>query len=96
VWKERFKELSAILTSYNDHMKTISATKFKAHCLQLMKEVRDTGQTVIVTNRGKPLAQIGPVAGDAAPRFEIGKFEGMAKVVGDIISPLDIEWDALK
>jgi len=77
-------------------MKSISATEFKAHCLQLMKEVRDTGETVVVTNRGKPLAQVGPVCQEAAPKFEIGKFAGMAKIVGDIVSPLDVEWEAMQ
>jgi prevent-host-death family protein len=43
-------------------MRTIPATRFKAECLQLLDEVADSGETIIVTKRGKPIARLLPLA----------------------------------
>lgn len=40
----------------------IQATTFKATCLSLLDEVADTGDELIVTKRGKPVARIVPIA----------------------------------
>jgi antitoxin (DNA-binding transcriptional repressor) of toxin-antitoxin stability system len=40
-------------------IRTLGAGKFKATCLQLMDEVLDKGLTVIITKRGKAVAQLG-------------------------------------
>lgn len=41
-------------------MKTLQISKFKAHCLGLLKDVRDTGEPIAVTLRGEPIAIIQP------------------------------------
>ena len=41
--------------------RTISATRFKARCLALLDEVAETGEVLIVTKRGKPVARVEPV-----------------------------------
>lgn len=41
-------------------MKTLQVSKFKARCLGLLKEVRDTGEPVTLTLRGQTLAVIQP------------------------------------
>ncbi len=41
-------------------MKTISATEFKANCLQLLSEVHRTGEEVVISKRGKPVARVIP------------------------------------
>jgi prevent-host-death family protein len=38
----------------------ISASEFKAKCLALLDEVAETKETLVVTKRGKPVAQIVP------------------------------------
>jgi prevent-host-death family protein len=75
--------------------KIVKASEFKAKCLALIDEVASTGETVIVTKNGKPLAELVPHkrAGKPSP-FGILKDE--LKVTGDIISPIDVEWDAMK
>lgn len=40
--------------------RTISASQFKAKCLALLDEVAESGQTLIVTKRGKPVARVQP------------------------------------
>ena len=41
--------------------RTIKASEFKAKCLQLMNGVAETGQIIVVTRNGQPIAQLGPV-----------------------------------
>lgn len=38
----------------------IPASEFKAKCLALLDEVTETKETLVVTKRGKPVAQIVP------------------------------------
>ena len=68
-------------------MKTISAGQFKAQCLTLMDEVRDTRESVLITKRGKPVAKLVP-AEQASEDF-IGRLKGQIEVVGDIESPVE-------
>jgi prevent-host-death family protein len=42
-------------------MRTIPAGRFKAQCLRLLDEVAETGETIVVTKRGKPVAKLEPV-----------------------------------
>ena len=41
-------------------MKTIQVSKFKSGCLGLLKEIRETGEPLVVTLRGKSLAVVQP------------------------------------
>lgn len=42
-------------------MRTIPAARFKARCLKLLDEVAATGETIVVTKRGKPVARVEPM-----------------------------------
>jgi prevent-host-death family protein len=73
----------------------MKASEFKAKCLALMDEVTETGQDVIVTKHGKPVAKLVPY--EAKPkRGLLGIWKGQVEILGDIISPIDVEWDAMK
>jgi prevent-host-death family protein len=67
-------------------MQAINASSFKATCLALLDKVETTGQPILVTRRGKPVAQLVPVA-PPGKRLILGCMEGTAKIVGDIESP---------
>ena len=41
--------------------KMMGAAEFKAHCLRILDEVERTGETVTITKRGHPVAEIRPV-----------------------------------
>jgi prevent-host-death family protein len=43
-------------------MDTISVSKFKATCLAVLERVRRTGQPILVTKFGKPIAEVVPPA----------------------------------
>jgi prevent-host-death family protein len=75
-------------------MHTVKASEFKAKCLALMDEVARTGKAVLVTKHGKPVAELRPHR--LRPKNTLGVWKDRLIVKGDIISPLDVEWDALK
>jgi prevent-host-death family protein len=78
-------------------METISAAHFKATCLALLDNVEKTGKPIRVTKRGKPVADLVPVAPPGKRRI-LGCMEGTAKIVGDIVSPAvpESDWDVLR
>ncbi len=72
--------------------KVIQASRFKATCLKLMDEVARTGEPVVITKNGRPIAQLTPVR--IIPKTLFGKGKGEIEILGDIISPVDVVWDA--
>jgi prevent-host-death family protein len=72
----------------------IKASEFKAKCLALMDEVERTGQPVVITKNGKPVAELVPHR--ASRPKALGLLKDSLFITGDIISPIDVEWDALK
>ena len=75
-------------------MKSIKAGEFKAKCLKLMDEVAETGQSIVITKNGTPVARLAPVT--LKPRTLFGALAGAVSVKGDIIAPVDVEWDAAR
>ena len=79
-------------------MEVIAISEFKATCLALLERVRKTGQPLLVTRRGKPVAQIQPPPPpEPAKDSPFGCMRGTAEIVGDIVSPLSEEdWEVLR
>jgi len=77
--------------------RTIAAGEFKAKCLQLMEEVKSSGLHLIVTKRGEPFVEIGPLKKEQEKPFRsvVGRSRG-GKILGDIVSPTDEHWNADK
>lgn len=75
-------------------MKTITATEFKAKCLQLLDEVQRSGQDLVISKRGKPVARV--VA--EKPSMPWLALRGSGGYTGDPFAPAlaEIEIDALK
>ena len=67
-------------------MKTMPAGEFKARCLRVMEDVRSTGEAVIVTKKGKPVAKMVPA--ETKPREVLGCLAGVLEILGDIESPI--------
>ena len=76
-------------------MQTIQASEFKAKCLALMDQVAATGEGILITKNGKPVAELHPPA-RARPKSPFGLHKGMIEITGNIISPIDVKWDANK
>ena len=64
----------------------IAAGKFKAVCLQLMDEVGRTGEEVVITKHGRPVAKLVPVDAEVAPKT-FGLLSEQTVICGDIIGP---------
>ena len=70
----------------------VPAGAFKQHCLRLMDEVATTRMPVIITKRGKPIAKLVPADAEAPSSY--GALAGTVTYHGDILAPLDVEWEA--
>jgi prevent-host-death family protein len=71
-------------------MKRISASQFKARCLALLDGVADSGESLEVTKRGRPVARVVPV--EKPPALE-GSVE--FRVDDDeLLAPIEAGWDA--
>ena len=72
--------------------RTMKASEFKAKCLKLMDEVAESGEEIIITKNGKPVAKLAPYR--ERPKSLFGIDKGRLRILGDIISPIDVEWEA--
>lgn len=73
-------------------IREIPAGVFKARCLSLLDRVHDRGEVYVVTKRGKPVAKL--VALDEARPESWGWMRGTVRAYADLISPIDVEWEA--
>ena len=76
-------------------MDSMPISKFKATCLAALEKVRRIGRPLPITRFGRPVADIVPSVPEPVEKRKLGGMKGTAEIVGDIISPLDVEWDAL-
>ena len=74
-------------------MRIIKASEFKAKCLKIMEEVAATGEPVLITKNGVPITQLIPAR--RRPETLFGALKGCISIKGDIIAPIEAEWDAL-
>ena len=73
-------------------VRTVTASEFRAKCLALMDEVAETGEEILITKRGKPVARLIPPL-ELVPSPEglgapFGFYKGRGAILGDIISPI--------
>ncbi|MGH7822425.1 MAG: type II toxin-antitoxin system Phd/YefM family antitoxin [Candidatus Binatia bacterium] len=78
-------------------MQAIAVGKFKQTCLRLLEEVRQTGKPLLITKRGKPIAQVGPPPRSLSSSWR-GAMRGTGKIHGDIVAPASdpADWDAIQ
>ena len=84
----------------------MNASDFKAKCLAIIDEVGNTGDRIVISKRGKPVAELVPVAGGAR-RATLGELwdaltalpvdEGFAEDLATVNAsdqPLENPWDS--
>ena len=78
-------------------MRKIAAGEFKQHCLRLLDEVAASGEPIVITKRGRPVAQLSPVGPQRHEDWR-GAMSDRGELRGDLVAPaLDPrEWDALR
>ena len=73
-------------------LRKIEASELRKNCVAILREIEQIGNRVIITKNGKPVAELVP----HHPNKLRGILKGRAEILGDIISPIDVEWEALK
>jgi prevent-host-death family protein len=66
----------------------MAAATFKAECLAVLDRVAATGEAVVVTKRGRPVAEVVPVK-SRPPK----SLKGSVKTHGDLVAPVLGVWD---
>jgi antitoxin (DNA-binding transcriptional repressor) of toxin-antitoxin stability system len=75
-------------------MEEIAISKFKATCLAVLEKVCKTGEPILVTRFGHPIAEINPPGGKK--KIKLGGGAGSMVILGDIVGPISDEsdWEA--
>lgn len=79
-------------TSSEDSPRRVKASEFKATCLRLMDELAENGGEIVITKHGRPVARL--TAFHDRPPSLFGIDEGKLRITGDIMSPIDVAWEA--
>lgn len=67
---------------------TVSKPRFKAHALELFRQVERTGKPIVITDRRAPVLKVSPYAEDPREslrllRETVGKYDAPTRPVGD-------------
>ncbi len=68
-------------------MEEIAISKFKATCLAVLQRVRKSGQPVLVTRFGEPVAEVVPPSPRPRPESWLGSMKETGEIAGDLIEP---------
>ena len=74
---------------------TISASDFKARCSEVIDRVSKGHEPVVITKRGKQVAMLVAVE-EKKHESLFGFAKGHMKVHGDIMEPIEVDWEAVK
>jgi prevent-host-death family protein len=76
-------------------MKTMVVSDFKAKCIAVLREAQRSGEPLLVTRRGRPLARIEPIS-EAATERRLGLYQGRMRIRGDIVhGTSEGDWEML-
>ena len=78
--------------------KMIAASEFQAKCLRIINELREDGEPVTITNRGKPVAVLSPVQPERKIRSIIGAMKGTVLAYDNPFAPAvdSSAWGAMR
>jgi prevent-host-death family protein len=81
--------MNDILMTMKAKSRQLPAGEFKAKCLAVLDDVQRTRRTIVVTKRGRPVAQVVPI-----PALEAHSLEGSLLHEEDLLEPIPVEWGA--
>ncbi|PYI82654.1 MAG: hypothetical protein DME26_16930 [Verrucomicrobia bacterium] len=74
--------------------KEMLISQFKARCIAELKRVQQTGQPLVVTLRGKPIARVEAVRSKHEPAVKLGSRRGQAIIKRDLVKiDFSDEWE---
>ena len=77
-------------------MPSISKSKLKANMLRIFRDIEQTGEELIVTDRNQPVLRIQPIAQKKTVEEEFGTLQGKVIYRQDINAPTTDEWEDLR
>jgi prevent-host-death family protein len=77
-------------------MRSINASEFKAKCLAILDEVEETGESVTILKRGRPVARLLPPVASRGV-YPQQALLGSVEILGDILDPVlpEEDWEVL-
>ena len=72
---------------------TLKAFEFETKCLKLMDEVMNNREEIVTTKNRCPIGRLMPYR--AKPERLYGVDKGRFEILGDVVAPAAVEWDAL-
>jgi antitoxin (DNA-binding transcriptional repressor) of toxin-antitoxin stability system len=72
--------------------KQVSKSEFKAKALEFFRQVEASGESVVVTDHGKPALEIRPYRG--SERHPLDVLRGSVVRYVDPTAPVDVTWEA--
>jgi len=74
----------------------LSASEFRAKCLGCLAEIEQSGESITITKRGRPVAVLGP-AKPSRRKSSRDSWAGKGRIIGDIVN-LDTSdlWDVVR
>ena len=73
-------------------MQTISKSRLKAHMLRVFREIEESGEELIVTDRNRPVLRIQPIASKRSVEDVFDSFQGQLVFHEDVNAPTIDEW----
>lgn len=74
-------------------MSMISKSKLKAHMLQILRQIEETGEEVIVTDNNRPVLRIQRLSSKRSVAEVFGPHRGKIEFLEDPDLPTTGEWD---
>lgn len=74
-------------------MQTVNIHDARTHFSTLV-DAAANGEEITITKAGKPVARLGPIQGDRAPR-RFGGLKGRVKIADDFDAPLPVDMIAV-
>lgn len=76
-------------------MKKLAVAQAKANFTSVLREMSKTGEAVVVTNRGEPVAKIIPIRKTTRPKPFFNRLKGIVTIHGEITKPIipAEDWD---
>jgi prevent-host-death family protein len=71
--------------------RVLSASEFKAKCLAYLNEIEQSGESITITRRGRPVAVLGP-AQDHHWKSPRNSWARRAQIDGDIVNT-SMQWE---
>ncbi len=77
-------------------VESIAISEFKATCLRTLDKVNRTGESIVITRRGEPIALITPAPPPKPEASWLGCASSEGRIVGDIVAPVtkESDWEA--